>query len=285
MKLSGDAFVNSDPFASRASRPMLWGPRNGAGMSYAEAEAYEGRGAIKIHDPKVAFPGMAAAGRLAASCLDMLVAETKAGVTTGRLDDLARQFVFDNGALPACVFYRGYRHTICTSLNHVVCHGIPGDRVLKDGDIVNIDVTVILDGWHGDTSRMYAIGDVGRKAERLMDVTYEAMMRGIAAVKPGATLGDLGHAIQSYAEGERTSVVREFCGHGLGKIFHDAPNILHFGKAGQGEELRPGMIFTVEPMLNLGAPGVKILGDGWTAVTKDKSLSAQYEHSVGVTET
>jgi methionyl aminopeptidase len=253
-------------------------------MSYAEAETYERSGEIKIHDPKVAFPGMAAAGRLAARCLDMLVAETKEGVTTGRLDDLARQFVFDNGALPACVFYRGYRHTICTSLNHTVCHGIPGDRVLKDGDIVNIDVTVIVDGWHGDTSRMYGIGDVSRKAERLMDVTYEAMMRGINAVKPGATLGDLGHAIQSYAEGERTAVVREFCGHGLGKVFHDAPNILHFGKPGQGAVLKPGMIFTVEPMLNLGSPSVKVLGDGWTAVTKDKSLSAQYEHSIGVTE-
>jgi methionyl aminopeptidase len=254
-------------------------------MSYAEAEAYERTGQIKIHDLKVAFPGMAAAGRLAAACLDMLVPEAKEGVTTGRLDDLAREFVFDNGALPACVFYRGYRHTICTSLNHVVCHGIPGDRVLRDGDIVNIDVTVIVDGWHGDTSRMYAIGEVPRKAERLMDVTYEAMMRGIHAIKPGATLGDLGHAIQSYAEGERTTVVREFCGHGLGRIFHDAPNILHFGKPGQGDALKPGMIFTVEPMLNAGSPAVKVLGDGWTAVTKDKSLSAQYEHSVGVTET
>lgn len=254
-------------------------------MSYAEAEAIERAGQIKIHDPKIAFPGMAAAGRLAAACLDMLVPEAKEGVTTGRLDDLARQFVLDNGALPACVFYRGYRHTICTSLNHTVCHGIPGDRVLKDGDIVNIDVTVIVDGWHGDTSRMYGIGEVPRKAERLMDVTYEAMMRGINAVKPGATLGDLGHAIQSYAEGERTAVVREFCGHGLGKVFHDAPNILHFGKPGQGEVLKPGMIFTIEPMLNLGSPSVKVLGDGWTAVTKDKSLSAQYEHSVGVTET
>jgi methionyl aminopeptidase len=254
-------------------------------MSYAEAETHERAGEIKIHDPRVAFPGMAAAGRLAAQCLDMLVTETKEGVTTGRLDDLARQFVFDNGALPACVFYRGYRHTICTSLNHTVCHGIPGDRVLKDGDVLNIDVTVILDGWHGDTSRMYGIGEVARKAERLMDVTYEAMMRGINAVKPGATLGDLGHAIQSYAEGERTAVVREFCGHGLGKVFHDAPNILHFGKPGQGAVLKPGMIFTVEPMLNLGSPSVKVLGDGWTAVTKDKSLSAQYEHSVGVTET
>jgi len=254
-------------------------------MNYAEAEAYERQGQIKIHDPKVAFPGMAAAGKLAAECLDMLVPEVKEGVTTKRLDDLAREFVFDRGALPACVFYRGYRHTICTSLNHVVCHGIPGDRVLRDGDVVNIDVTVIVDGWHGDTSRMYAIGpNVSRKAHRLMDITYEAMMRGLAAVKPGATLGDLGYAIQSYAEAERASVVREFCGHGLGRVFHDAPNILHFGRPGQGEELKPGMIFTVEPMLNAGSPQVKVLNDGWTAVTKDKSLSAQYEHSVGVTE-
>lgn len=254
-------------------------------MTYAEAEAYERQGQIKIHDPKVAFPGMAAAGKLAAECLDMLVPEVKEGVTTARLDDLARQFVFDHGALPACVFYRGYRHTVCTSLNHVVCHGIPGDRVLKDGDIVNIDVTVIVDGWHGDTSRMYSIGpNVSRKAQRLMDVTYEAMMRGLAIIKPGVTLGDLGHAIQTYAEAERTSVVREFCGHGLGRVFHDAPNILHFGKPGQGDVLKPGMIFTVEPMLNAGSPAIKVLNDGWTAVTKDKSHSAQYEHSVGVTE-
>ena len=254
-------------------------------MTYAEAEAFERQGQIKIHDPKIAFPGMAAAGKLAAECLDMLVPEVKEGVTTKRLDDLARAFVFDHGALPACVFYRGYRHTICTSLNHVVCHGIPGDRMLRDGDIVNIDVTVILDGWHGDTSRMYAIGpNVSRKAQRLMDITYEAMMRGLAAIKPGATLGDLGHAIQSFAEAERASVVREFCGHGLGRVFHDAPNILHFGRPGQGEALKPGMIFTVEPMLNAGSPQVKVLNDGWTAVTKDKSLSAQYEHSVGVTE-
>ena len=255
-------------------------------MSYVQAvEAPERNiGQIKIHDPAEAFAGMAAAGELAAACLDMLVPEARAGVTTQRLDDLARAFVLDHSALPACVFYRGYRHTICTSLNHTVCHGIPGERVLREGDIVNIDVTVILDGWHGDTSRMYAIAPGAPKAERLMDVTYEAMMRGIAAIKPGATLGDLGHAIQNYAEGERTSVVREFCGHGLGRVFHDAPNILHFGKPGQGEELKPGMIFTVEPMLNIGSPAVKILGDGWTAVTKDKSLSAQYEHSVGVTE-
>jgi methionyl aminopeptidase len=255
-------------------------------MSFVPAaEAPERRtGAIKLHDQAAAFAGMAKAGQVAAGCLDMLVAEVKEGVTTARVDDLARQYVFDHGALPACVFYRGYRHTVCTSLNHVVCHGIPGDRELRSGDIVNIDVTVIVDGWHGDTSRMYGIGEVPRKAERLMDVTYEAMMRGIAAIKPGATLGDLGFAIQSYAEAERTSVVREFCGHGLGRVFHDAPNILHYGRPGQGEELKPGMMFTVEPMLNLGAPSVKILNDGWTAVTKDKSLSAQYEHSCGVTE-
>lgn len=255
-------------------------------MNFVQAtEAPERRTAeIKLYDPAAAFAGMAKAGHVAAGCLDMLVAETRDGVTTQRIDDLARQYVLDHGALPACVFYRGYRHTVCTSLNHVVCHGIPHDRALKDGDILNIDVTVIVDGWHGDTSRMYGIGEAPRKAERLMDVTYEAMMRGIAAIKPGATLGDLGHAIQTYAEAERCAVVREFCGHGLGRVFHDAPNILHYGRPGQGEELRPGMMFTVEPMLNLGAPGVKILSDGWTAVTKDKSLSAQYEHSVGVTE-
>jgi len=255
-------------------------------MTFVQAtEAPDRRTAeIKLHDPAAAFAGMAVAGKVAAACLDMLVGETRENVTTQRLDDLARQFVYDHGALPACVFYRGYRHTICTSTNHVVCHGIPAERTLKDGDILNIDVTVIVDGWHGDTSRMYGVGAVPRKAERLMDVTYEAMMRGIAAIKPGATLGDLGHAIQTYAEAERCSVVREFCGHGLGRVFHDAPNILHYGRPGQGEELRPGMMFTVEPMLNLGSPGVKILSDGWTAVTKDKSLSAQYEHSVGVTE-
>jgi methionyl aminopeptidase len=255
-------------------------------MNYVQAvEAPErNTGQIKLHDRAQAFAGMHAAGKIAAGCLDMLAAEVRDGVTTARIDDLARQYVFDHGALPACVFYRGYRHTVCTSLNHVVCHGIPGDRVLRSGDILNIDVTAIFDGWHGDTSRMYAVGDIPRKAQRLMDITYDAMMRGIAAIKPGATLGDLGYAIQSYAESERLSVVREFCGHGLGRIFHDAPNILHYGKPGQGEELKPGMMFTVEPMLNLGAPGVKVLADGWTAVTKDKSLTAQYEHSIGITE-
>ncbi|MEZ6022329.1 MAG: type I methionyl aminopeptidase [Hyphomonadaceae bacterium] len=255
-------------------------------MAYIEAAEAPARniGKIKLYDPATAFAGMMEAGQLAARCLDMLVGEVREGVTTGRIDDLAREFVLDHGALPACVFYRGYRHTVCTSINHVVCHGIPGDRALKDGDCVNIDVTAILNGWHGDTSRMYAIGETPRKARRLMDITYDALMRGIAVAKPGARLGDIGHAIQSYAESERTTVVREFCGHGLGRTFHDAPNILHFGRQGQGEELKPGMMFTIEPMLNLGSPAVKVLNDGWTAVTKDKSLSAQYEHSVGVTE-
>lgn len=189
----------------------------------------------------------------------------------------------DHGAIPACLNYRGYRHTVCTSVNHVVCHGIPGDRVLRDGDIVNVDVTYILNGWHGDTNRMYYVGEVPRKAQRLCEVTYEAMMRGIAEIKPGATLGDIGAAIQEFAEGERCSVVREFCGHGVGRIFHDAPNVLHYGRRGQGTVLREGMFFTVEPMINLGKPGVKVLSDGWTAVTRDRSLTAQFEHSVGVT--
>ncbi|MBI1187704.1 MAG: type I methionyl aminopeptidase [Alphaproteobacteria bacterium] len=240
-------------------------------------------GRIKLHGPE-AFVGMRNAGQLAAACLDMLVPEVKAGVSTRRLDDLAREFILDHGALPACIFYRGYRHTICTSLNHVVCHGIPGDRALRDDDIVNIDVTAIVDGWHGDTSRMYAVGAPKRKAQRLMDTTYEALMAGIAVIRPGATLGDVGAAIQAKAHGERFSVVREFCGHGLGEVFHDAPNVLHYGRAGAGQVLKAGMIFTVEPMINYGAPGVRILSDGWTAVTKDKSLTAQYEHSVGVTE-
>lgn len=255
-------------------------------MTYVSAHETTPRntGHIKLYAPED-FEGMRRAGRLAAACLDMLAAETKEGVTTGRLDDLARQFVLDNGALPACLGYKGYRHTICTSINHVVCHGIPGARVLRDGDMLNIDVTVIVDGWHGDTSRMYAVGEVRRKAARLMDVTYEAMMIGIRTIKPGVTLGDLGHAIQSYVERQRCTVVRDFCGHGVGRVFHDAPNILHFGTRGEGPELKPGMMFTVEPMVNIGGPAVKVLNDGWTAVTKDKQPSAQYEHTVGVTET
>ncbi len=254
-------------------------------MTYVDATVAPPRktGQIKLHGAS-AFEGMRKAGRLVAECLDMLAGEVNPGVSTERIDQLASGFARDHKAMPATLMYRGYRKSTCTSLNHVVCHGIPGERALKDGDILNIDVTAILDGWHGDTSRMYGVGEVARKAQRLMDVTYEGMMRGIATIKPGATLGDLGHAIQSYAEAERCAVVREFCGHGVGRVFHDAPNILHYGRPGQGPTLKPGMMFTVEPMLNLGAPGVKVLNDGWTAVTKDKSLSAQYEHSVGVTE-
>ena len=231
------------------------------------------------------FEGMRRAGRLAAEVLDLMVPLVKPGVTTAELDKAAYDYVIAHGGLPACLGYRGYRHTLCTSINHVVCHGIPNDKPLRDGDIVNIDVTVILDGWHGDTSRMYPVGDVKLKAMRLIDITYESMMRGIAQVKPGATTGDIGHAIQSYAEGEeRCAVVRDFCGHGVGRIFHALPNIVHYGKAGHGMALKPGMFFTVEPMINLGNYGVKVLGDGWTAVTRDRSLSAQFEHSVGVTD-
>ena len=240
--------------------------------------------AVSVHGEE-AFAGMRKAGRLAAEVLDLLVPEVKPGVTTGKLDRLAFEYVVDNDAVPACLGYRGYRHTLCTSINHVVCHGIPNDKPLREGDIVNIDVTVIVDGWHGDTSRMYPVGEVKRKAMRLVEITYESMMRGIAVATPGATTGDIGHAIQSFAEGqEHCSVVRDFCGHGLGRIFHALPNIVHYGRAGQGLTLRPGMFFTVEPMINLGGYGVKVLNDGWTAVTRDRSLSAQFEHSVGVTE-
>jgi methionyl aminopeptidase len=231
------------------------------------------------------FQGMRAAGRLVAECLDLLAPMVKPGVTTQEIDDFVYQFALDNKALPATLNYRGYTKNVCTSINHVVCHGIPNDKPLKDGDIVNIDVTVILDGWHGDSSRMYMVGDVKRAAERLVEVTYESLMRGIAVVKPGATTGDIGHAIQTYVEGERCSVVRDFCGHGVGKLFHDAPNILHYGTPGEGVMLKPGMIFTIEPMVNLGRYHVKVLSDGWTAVTRDRSLSAQFEHTVGVTET
>ncbi len=240
-------------------------------------------GAIKLHGP-AGFEGMRKAGRLAAACLDHLAPLVQPGVSTEALDGAARTFILDHGAVPATVGYRGYKHSLCTSINHVVCHGIPGPKPLKDGDILNIDVTVIVDGWHGDTSRMYSAGTPNRRAERLMDITYDALMLGIAAVKPGNTTGDIGHAIQSFAEGERYSVVEDFCGHGLGQLFHDSPNILHYGRPGQGEELREGMFFTIEPMINLGRPGVKILSDGWTAVTRDRKLTAQFEHSIGVTK-
>ena len=255
-------------------------------MTFVDASLAAGRktGQIKLHGP-ADFEGMRKAGRLTAEALDMLVDEVKPGVTTARLDDLAFEFAMDHGAYPAPLDYRGYRKSICTSINHVVCHGIPDDKPLREGDIVNIDVTLILDGWHGDSSRMYGVGAIPRRAERLVDVTYESLLRGIAVTKPGAHTGDIGFAIQQYAESERCTVVRDFCGHGLGRLFHDEPNILHYGRRGEGVELKPGMFFTIEPMINLGRPHVKILSDGWTAVTRDRSLSAQFEHTVGVTET
>ncbi|WP_131858449.1 type I methionyl aminopeptidase [Bosea sp. BK604] len=239
---------------------------------------------IKLHGPD-AFAAMHKAGRLTAQGLDMLGGYVKPGVTTQQLDDLAFQFAMDNGAFPATLFYRGYTKSICTSINHVVCHGIPDDKPLREGDILNIDYTLIVDGWHGDSSRMYGVGEIPRKAERLVEITYESLLRGIKAVRAGATTGDIGFAIQRYAEAERCSVVRDFCGHGVGQLFHDAPNILHYGSPGEGVTLKPGMIFTIEPMINLGKAGVKVLSDGWTAVTRDRSLSAQFEHTVGVTET
>ena len=237
---------------------------------------------IKIHTEKD-FAAMRKAGLLAAQCLDFITPFVIPGVTTEELDRLCHNFIIEHNATPAPLNYRGFPKSICTSINHVVCHGIPGDKKLADGDIVNIDVTVILDGWYGDTSRMYPIGDASVKARRLIDITYECLMRGIEVVKPGATIGDIGHAIQTFAESNRCSVVRDFCGHGLGRVFHDAPNVTHYGFPGEGPVLHQGMFFTIEPMINLGKFGVKILSDGWTAVTKDRSLSAQFEHSLGVT--
>lgn len=229
------------------------------------------------------FEGMRKAGRLAAKVLDFITPYVKTGISTGELDKLCHDFIIANGATPAPLGYRGYPKSICTSVNHVVCHGIPGDKKLVEGDILNIDITVILDGWYGDTSRMFAVGKINLRAAKLIDVTYEAMMRGIEVVRPGATLGDIGHAIQAYAEKQGFSVVRDFCGHGIGRIFHTAPNVLHYGKPGTGLELQQGMFFTIEPMINAGKYQVKILEDGWTAVTRDRSLSAQFEHTLGVT--
>lgn len=263
-------------------------------MQYSDADALEDvrTGEIKLHKAED-FEGMRKAGRLAAECLDMIAPHVKPGVATGALDDLIREFVFDHSALSATIGYRGYRHASCISLNHVICHGIPSDKAVKDGDIMNIDVTLIVDGWHGDTSRMYWAGEPKVKARRLVDTTYEAMMKGIEAVKPGASLRDIGRAIQAHAEGQGFSVVRDFCGHGLGRVFHDSPNVVHYAEykdrfgvhRAPDIELKPGMFFTIEPMINEGRPDVKLLKDGWTAVSRDKSLSAQFEHSVGVTET
>ena len=241
-------------------------------------------GAIRLYGAD-AFEGMRRACQLTARCLDALAPMVQPGVTTNAIDRFVFEFGMENGALPATLNYRGYTKSCCTSINHVVCHGIPDDKPLRDGDIVNIDVTYILDGWHGDASRMYPVGEVKRAGIRLLEVTYESLMRGIAAVHPGARTGAIGEAIQTYAEGERCSVVRDFCGHGVGRLFHDTPNILHYGRANEGPEIREGMIFTIEPMINLGRPHVKVLSDGWTAVTRDRSLTAQYEHTVGVTAT
>lgn len=240
-------------------------------------------GTIKLHGPE-GFEGMRKAGKLAASILDALVDEVKPGVTTAALDDIVRAMTLDAGAVPATMGYRGYAHSCCISVNHVICHGIPSEKALKDGDIVNIDVTPLLDGWHGDTSRMYLVGDVPLKARRLVDITHECLMLGIEAAKPGARLGDISAAIQRHAEEHRYGIVREFCGHGVGRLFHDAPEVVHAGRAGSGPELKPGMFFTIEPMINLGKPQAKMLRDGWTAVTRDRSLSAQFEHSIGITE-
>lgn len=241
-------------------------------------------GRIKIHTAED-FAGMRKAGHLAADTLDYITPHVVPGITTGELDTLCHTYITDRGAIPAPLNYRGFPKSICTSVNHVVCHGIPDDaKKLLDGDIINIDVTVILDGWHGDTSRMFLVGDkVPVKARNLVQVTHEAMMKAVEAVRPGIRLGDLGHMIQTYAESRRFSVVRDFCGHGLGRVFHDAPSVLHYGEPDTGIVLREGMFFTIEPMINAGKYPVKTLDDGWTAVTKDRSLSAQFEHSIGVT--
>ncbi len=240
---------------------------------------------IPRHD-KAAFAAMHKAGQLAAAILDRITPYVVPGVTTGALDARLEKDIRDNGAIPATIGYRGYQKASCISVNHVVCHGIPGDKKLEEGDIVNIDITVIVDGWYGDTSRMYLVGEkISAKARRLVEVTYEAMMKGIAEVRAGATLGDVGAAIQEHAEKNRFSVVRDFCGHGIGQVFHCEPQVLHYGVRGEGIVLEEGMVFTIEPMINAGTWQVKILNDGWTAVTRDRQLSAQFEHQVGVTAT
>lgn len=241
-------------------------------------------GTIKLHGPE-GFEGMRKAGRLAAEILDELTTFIVPGVTTQAIDDKVRGMMLDAGSVPATLGYRGYTHSCCTSINHVICHGIPGDKALKSGDIINVDVTPLVDGWHGDTSRMYLVGDVPLKARRLVEVTYECLMIGVDMARPGVRIGDIAAAIQAHAENHRYGVVREFCGHGLGRLFHDAPEVVHAGRAGTGPELKEGMFLTIEPMINLGKPPAKMLSDGWTAVTRDKSLSAQFEHSIGITAT
>ena len=233
---------------------------------------------------KEKFEKMRAAGNLASRTLDMLTENIKPGISTDKIDKLGYEFIKDNGGFSAPLFYRGYKKSLCTSLNHVVCHGIPSDRILNEGDIINIDVTAIVNDHHGDTSRMFCVGKTPVKANNLIDATYEAMMKAIKILKPNVKLGDIGHAIQSHVEEKGFSVVRDFCGHGVNTKFHEAPNVLHYGEKNTGAELVPGMTFTIEPMINSGKYDVKVLSDGWTAVTKDKSLSAQFEHTVGITE-
>jgi len=248
------------------------------------AQAARRTEAIKLYGPD-AFEGMRRAGGLAAQCLDEVAGMIGEGLALAEIDRFVRDFAAAHGAVPATLGYQGYGYACCTSVNHVVCHGLPDAKRLRGGDIINVDVTLIVDGWYGDTSRMYTVGQPKRAAERIIGIAHEAMMRGIEAVRPGARLGDIGHAIEAYARAQRCTVVHDFCGHGIGQVFHDSPNILNFGQPGQGAELREGMIFTVEPMVNLGRGAVKTLADGWTAVTRDRSLSAQFEHSVGVTAT
>ena len=235
-----------------------------------------------MSDYKEKFEKMKIAGNLASKTLDMLTDEIKAGVSTNKIDKLGYEYIRDNGGYSAPLFYRGFPKSLCTSLNHVICHGIPSERILDEGDILNVDVTAIVDGFYGDTSRMYSIGKISVKAQNLIDATYESLMKSIKILKPGLKLGDIGHEIQNYVEAKGFSVVRDFCGHGIGDNFHEPPNILHYGKKNTGAELRPGMTFTIEPMINSGKYDVKILDDGWTAVSKDKSLSAQFEHTVGI---
>ena len=235
-----------------------------------------------MSDYKEKFEKMKIAGNLASKTLDMLTDEIKAGVSTNKIDKLGYEYIRDNGGYSAPLFYRGFPKSLCTSLNHVICHGIPSERILDEGDILNVDVTAMVDGFYGDTSRMYSIGKISVKAQNLIDATYESLMKSIKILKPGLKLGDIGHEIQNYVEAKGFSVVRDFCGHGIGDNFHEPPNILHYGKKNTGAELRPGMTFTIEPMINSGKYEVKILDDGWTAVSKDKSLSAQFEHTVGI---
>jgi len=266
---------------TRLSDGLCGIPKSNGKTVLDESKGRLTRDGIRIYED-TDFAGMATAGALAAEILDRIGEHVFPGQTTGELDRMITQWVKDAGATSATIGYKGYQHASCISVNHVVCHGIPGDKKLKDGDILNIDVTVIVDGWFGDTSRMYVAGKLSRKAERLIQVTHDALMKGIEASRPGNTFGDIGHAIQSYVESQRMSVVRDFCGHGLGRVFHAPPNVVHYGRPGTGPVIEEGMFFTIEPMVNLGRPETKVLADDWTAVTRDKSLSAQFEHSIGI---